>query len=196
MKKRIVSIALVLLLVFLAGCGSKGDARDAFHTMMAALKTGDVETIKPYYDFAQESNFTTITTADEMLQVVLATLKEIEYQVEEVEQLDGNTVQITAKVTTLDFTQIINLYLEQLMTMVGDEAYQSQVSGMEQGDYQKLVADKMTELLTTEEIETEEKTVMVTMVKQEDGTWVPGADKADFYGALFVNLIDAVNSLI
>ena len=82
------------------------------------------------------------------------------------------------------------------MTMVGDEAYQSQVSGMEQGDYQKLVADKMTELLTTEEIETEEKTVMVTMVKQEDGTWVPGADKADFYGALFVNLIDAVNSLI
>lgn len=195
MKKRIASILLVLLLVFLTGCGAKGDAETAFGAMMDTFKTGDAEVIKPYYDFHQESQFVNPDVSAEMLQVVLDTMKEMEYQVESVEKIDGANVKITAQVTTLDFSQVINLYIERLLTLVADEEYQAQVAGMSQADYQKLLADQMAEILTAEEIAAEEKTVSVTMVKQDDA-WVPGGDKDAFFGALFGNLINAVNSLI
>lgn len=196
MKQRVLSILLVLVVVCLAGCGAKNDAETTFDTMMKALQTGDANEIRPYYDFSQESNFSNVSTANEMEDVVLATLKKMEYRVDSAERLDNNNVKMTITATTLDFTQVMNAYVEQLILMVEDDAYQSQLATMEQGDYQKLVAERMTGLLESEEIATEEKTISVTMVKQEDGTWAPGADKDEFFGALFVNLFDAVNSLI
>ncbi len=196
MKKRVISILLILLVVCLTGCGGKNDAEAAFGNMMKALQTGDAEAIKPYYDFSQESNFANTATANEMADVVLATLKKMEYRLDSAERLDNNNVKMTITATTLDFTQVMNAYVEQLILMVEGDAYQEQVATMEQGDYQKLVADQMVQLLEGEEIGTEEKTISVTMVKQEDGTWAPGEDKDEFFGALFVNLIDAVNSLI
>lgn len=187
---------LILLVICLPGCGAKGNAETAFDNMMKALQTGDAEKIKPYYDFSQESNFANASTATEMADVVLATLKKMEYQVDSAERIDSNNVKMTITATTLDFTQVMNAYVEQLILMVEGDAYQEQVATMEQGDYQKLVADRMVDILENEEIATEEKTISVTMVKQEDGTWAPGGDKDEFFGALFVNLIDAVNSLI
>lgn len=196
MKKRMISILLILVLACLSGCGGKNDAETSFSDMMRALQTGDANEIRPYYDFGQESNFANTSTATEMTDVVLATLKKMEYRIDSTERLDNNNVKMTITATTLDFTQVMNAYVEQLILMVEDEAYQSQVATMEQGDYQKMVADQMIQLLENEEIGTEEKTISVTMVKQEDGTWSPGADKVEFFGALFVNLFDAVNSLI
>ncbi len=195
MRKRVLSILLVLMLVFLTGCGAKGDAETAFDTMMKVLQTGDAEAILPYYNFNQESKFVNPDASSEMLQVVLGTMKDMKYHVESVEKIDGANVKITAKVTTLDFSQVINLYIEKLLTMVEDPDYQAQVGGMSQEDYQMRMADQMTEIITSGELGTEEKTVSITMVKEED-TWVPGGDKEDFFGSLFENLIGAVNSLI
>ncbi len=195
MKKRILGIVMVLVLAFLTGCGAKGDAETAFDTMMKTFQTGNAEAILPYYDFEQESQFVNPDASEEMLRVVLATLQDMKYHVESVEKIDGANVRMIARVTTLDFSQVMNLYIERLLTMVEDQEYQGQVPGMSQTDYQKRVADQMAEILTSEELGTVEKTVTLTMVKEND-TWVPGGDKEDFYGALFENLIGAVNSLI
>ncbi len=196
MKKRVIGIILVLLLC-LTGCGADhGDAETAFNTMMNTFKTGDVEAIKAYYDFSQESKFVNSDVSDEMVQMVFDTMKEMEYQVENVEVVDDNTVRISTVVTTLDFSQVINLYMEQLIFMVEGEEYQNSLSEMEQEDYQELIAEQMTEILSSEDIDTEEKTVTVTMLKQEDGTWVPGEEKQELCGVLFENLLESVNSLL
>ncbi|MBO5364511.1 MAG: DUF5105 domain-containing protein [Clostridia bacterium] len=195
MKKRIVSGLLVFMLVFLTGCGAKSDAETAFATMMKAFQTGEAETIRTYYDFNQESKFVNPDASDEMLRVVLGTMQDMKYHIESVEKIDGANVKITARVTTLDFSQVMDLYIERLMMLVADETYQAQVASLAQTEYQKLIADQMAEILTGQEIDTEEKTVSVTMVKEKD-QWVPGGDRDAFFDALFGNLIGAVNSLI
>ncbi len=196
MKKRITSIFLVVMLAFLTGCGAKNSAKADFHTMIDTFQTGDVEKIKQYYDFSQESLFVNTSASGDLIEVVLGTMQNMKCKVETTEKIDDSTVKIAAKVTTLDFSQVMNLYIERLMKMVEDESYQEQVSQMEQADYQRKIAEQMMEILTTEEIATVEKTVAVTMVKQEDGTWLPGEDRDQFFGALFGNLLNAVHSLI
>ncbi len=195
MKKRILSVLLVMVLMLLTACGAKGDAETAFDTMMQAFRTGDAATIQPYYDFQEESKFVNPDVSDEMLQVVLATMKDMKYHIESVEKIDGANVRIVARVTTLDFSQIMNLYIGKLLTMVEDPDYQAQVGEMSQEDYQRRMADQMAEIINSGELGTMEKTVTLTMVKEKD-QWIPGGDKDEFYGSLFENLIGAVNSLI
>lgn len=194
--KKIMSFLLVALLLCFTGCGAKGDAEEAFHTMMMAFQTGDADAIKPYYDFQKESQLESSNASGEMFHVILETLKEMEYQVDEVKKVDGNTVQIMVVVTTVDFSEVMNLYIEQLMTLVGDEEYQSGIPDMEKEEYQSIIAAQMTESLKKEDLSVVEKTLTLTMVKQEDGSWVPGPDREAFYGGLFGSLVDAVNSLI
>ncbi len=196
-KKSMAYILLITVVtICLTGCGAKNNAEQAFRTMMEAFQTGEAEKIKPYYDFEKQSQVEAESTSVALQESILATMEEMEYQVKDVKKLDGNTVQITALVTTVNFSEVMNLYIEQLTTMVGDEAYQSGIPDMEEDDYQEIIATKMTESLKTEDLGTEEKSLTLTMVKQEDGSWVPGADQDAFYGGLFGNLVDAVNSLI
>ncbi len=194
--KKIVCLLLVIVMAFmLVGCGAKGDAKKAFNNMMQAFQTGEAETISKYYDFNAVSRFVNADDQTEMLNAVLEPLKSMQYQVISVEKLDGANVRVTASITSIDFTEVMDRYIKGVMEMVVSDSYQDQVAGMSKEDYQKLLASKMTEVLAQADIPKTDKEVSVTMVKK-DGEWVAGGDSDELLGALFGNLTDAVNSLI
>lgn len=195
MKKIGAVILMVVMMASVTGCGGEKDARAAFDGMMQAFQTGEAEKINAYYDFAEVSRFINVEDQAEMLQTILDTLKQMEYRVDSVEKIDGANVKVTATVTTMDFSQVLDRYLEKVIAMVSDESYQARIGSMTQEEYQKLLASQMTETLKEGAFPTTEKTISVTMVK-EGGKWVAGGDKDAFLGALFSNLTEAVNSLV
>lgn len=195
-KKAFISLFLTAVLAFaLTGCGAAKDAQTAFDTMMQAFQTGDQAQISAYYDFEAVSKFINEEDGAELQDVILSTLKKMTYEVESAEKQDGSAVKISAKVTTLDFSEVMNRYIAQVMAMVASEEYQARVAEMTQQEYQKLLAEQMRTVLEQSDIPTAENSVTVTMVK-EDGTWKAGGDKEAFLGALFANLTNAVNSLV
>lgn len=191
-----LGLLLVMVLVFaLTGCGAEKDAQAAFDTMMQAFQTGEQQQISAYYDFAEMSNFINEEDGSRLQGVILSTLKQMQYQVDAVEKQDKNTVKISTKITTLDFSEVMNRYITAVMNLVASPEYQAKVSEMTQQEYQKLLAEQMQTVLEQGDIPAAENTVSVTMVK-EDGVWKIGGDREAFLGALFANLTNAVNSLV
>ncbi len=190
-----VMILILATVTMMAGCGAKKDAGTAFDAMMQVIQTGDIERIGEYYDFGADDSFLENKTAQSMTAAVTEILKKTQYRVESAEKLDASNVKITARVTTLDLSQVMNRYINEIMTMVAGDEYQAKVSTMTQEEYQKLLTDKMLEILNREDIGTTESTISVTMVKS-DGKWIPGGDKDEFFGTLFGDLTKAVQSLI
>ncbi len=196
MKKSILSFLLIgMLLVSVTGCGAKSGAEEAFSTMMQILQTGEIETIGGYYNFDEISRFLDAEKQQELLTVVFQTLKEMEYQIESVEKINGANVKVSAKIKILDFSQVMERYLEAVMAMTANPQYQAKLPTIKAEEYQNMLADAMAEILADPDIPKVSQTVEITMVKQ-NGKWMPGGDKNEFFGVLFGNLMDAVNSLL
>ncbi len=185
---------MIILAVSASGCGVAQEAQTAFDTMMQTFQAGELEGVGRYYDFDTKNQFVNGKARQELLEKVLETLKEMRYRITGIEKIDGANVKFTVELTTLDFSEIMDQYIKRITAMTADAAYQAKVSVMTQEEYQGLLAEQMTEILE-EELETVTKDVSVTMVKQGD-TWIPGGDKEMFFGAVFGNLLDAVNSLV
>ena len=193
--KKIMAVCLIgILVVTLAGCGAKSDATKAFDTMMAALKSGEKEQIAPYYDFGANDQVVA-ENKDVLEKEILKTLTKMDYKVTSSEKIDGNKVKLKIDVTTLDFSEVMNRFVEKIMALVSAEDYQARVGSMSQEEYQGLLAEQMLDVLNQEDIPTVEETLEVTMEK-ESGSWKLGEGKTEFMNAVFANLIQVVASLV
>ena len=194
-KKVLAYFLIIATLLCLSGCGAKSDAKKELDLIMQAFKTGNSEKINEYYNFDEISRFINPDKQDEMLSAVLKILPEMDYSISSVEKIDTDTVEISLTIKTLDFSGIMNRYIQEIKDMVEEKDYQKTISSMSQEEYQNLLADKMLSAIAQEKDEKIVKTVRVTMNKQ-NGKWRMTDGNDAFLRTMFGNLIDAVNSLI
>lgn len=194
-KKMLSYILILIIVICVTGCGSKNDAKEALDIMMQGFKTGDAEKINEYYDFDEISRFINPNKQDEMLLAVLNILPEMDYSILSADRIDSNTVGINLKIKTLDFSHIMNMYIQEVENMVDNSEYKTKLSTITQEEYQGLLADKMLYAINQNDADKIVKTVYVTMKKQ-NGKWYMSDGNESFLRAMFGNLIDAVNSLL
>ena len=163
--------------------------------MMEAFRTGSADEIAEYYDFEDISRFINEDDGNAMQNAILSTLTQMTYKIDKTEKTDKNAVKITATVTTIDFSAVMDKYITSVTEMVADSDYQKNVINMTPEQYQKILAEKMTDIINSGDLGSVEKNVSVTMVKENE-QWKPGGDKEDIISELFGDLTDAVNSLI
>ena len=193
--KKLFSLALcIVLAVVFSGC-ARSDAKAAFCDMMDSFCTGSADEIEKYYNFEDISRFINEEDGNAVQDVILSTLTQMTYKVEGTDKIDKKAVKVTAKVTTIDFSSVMEKYITSITEMVAEPDYQKNISTMTPEQYQKILAGKMEEIINSGNSGTVEKNVSVTMVK-ENNQWKPGGDKEDIIGELFGDLTDAVNSLI
>ncbi len=193
---KVIAIIMVLFLsVGLVGCNAVEEATKAFDEMMAAFKSGEKEKIFEYYNFEEESKIIDDMVSDEFYSVVLSTLSKMDYKIKNTEKIDGSTVKFTVDLTTIDFSKVMELYINKIMEMVASPEYQAKVSSMTKEEYQKELTDKMVEVIESPDMTTKENQVELTMNKV-NGTWYPGPEKDEFIKSVFSSLMDAVNSLV
>lgn len=194
--KKIVAVCLsVIFLVTLTGCGAKSDATEAFETMMTAFMSGEREQIRPYYDFETATEQMIAENKDELIEEMLKTLQKMEYKVLSSKKTDSTHVELRLEVTTLDSAEIINRFVEKMMVLVSNEDYQARVGSMSQEEYQGLLAEQMLSVLSQEDIPTVQETLEIGMEKQS-GVWNISQGKNEFLNTIFVNLVQAVTSLV
>ncbi len=194
-KKVFCLILVGVMMITITGCGAQPDAEAAFLGMMEALQTGEVETINTYYNFEEISRFLEAENQETLLGAVFQTLQNMDYEISSVEKIDGANVKITAKVSTLDFSKVLGLFLEEMITLTATPEYQAKVPQMKAEEYQQMLAEIMIKVLQNPNIPQVEKTATITMVKQ-DGKWIPGGDKNEFFSRFFGNVIQTINSLL
>ena len=188
-------LMLSLLLLSAAGCSSVSSAQESFEEMMQAFQTGDREQISAYYDFAKISKFINAKDSEDMESAVLATLPSMEYKVNSAEKSGKQTMKLNVEITTVDFSVVMQNYIQKVMELVGSPEYQENISGMTKEEYQALLAQQLTDVLRQGELPKATNTLDVTMMKS-DKEWKLGGDGEAFLGALFANLSNAVNALI
>ena len=193
---KVIAVIMVLVLSLgLVGCNSVEGATKAFEEMMTAFESGEKEQIIKYYNFEEESKISDDTISDEFYSVVLSTLNKMDYKIKNTEEVDSNTVKFTVDLTTIDFSKIMDLYINKVMEMVASPEYQASIGIMTKEEYQGKLKDKMVEVLEDPDISIMEKQVELTMIKT-NGKWYPGPEKDQFIKAVFGSIVEAVNSLV
>ena len=184
----------ILLFTFTA-CGAQSGATKAFDAMMQALKSGEKEQVQAYFDMDGVMEKLLTEPKTELEDAVLATLKKMEYKVTAIQKIDNNQVSIEAKLTTLDFSEAMNRFLNEVMLLVSDEEYRTHIGTMSKEMYQDLLIEQMLTVLTQTDIPKIESNVSVIMTK-ENGTWKMEHGGEMFLDAIFAKLFKAVNSLV
>lgn len=194
LKNAILSVFLVLT-VLLSGCASAEiEAKKAFVSMMDAFKECNREAIDNYYSFNAVTSYIDEVDGEEYRDAVLTTLYKMDYKINSSMKTNDTTVIINVDITTLDFSEIIENYINEVMETVESKEYQLKVRSMTTDEYKTMMAEKMVEAINNCEEKIVTKNVSVMMVKSGDA-WVLGGEADVFLGVLFADMSNAVNSL-
>ncbi|MEE1013680.1 MAG: hypothetical protein U0L92_05150 [Clostridia bacterium] len=150
--------------------------------------------MQSYYDFETATSEIQADNKAELEDAILGTLQQMQYEVTAVEKIDSTNVVIKANVTTVDFSQVMTQFVEQLTALVAEKEYQARLSTLTRAEYQGLLAERMITVLNQGDISTASSTIEVRMVK-ESGAWRMQAGQDDFLNSIFANLANAIASL-
>lgn len=184
-----------ILLFSFTACGAQSGATKAFEAMMQAFKSGEKEQVQTYFDLDGAMAKILTGRKTELEDAVLATLKKMDYKVMAIQKIDNKKVSIEAKLTTLDFSEAMNRFLNQVMLLVSGEEYRNHIGNMSKERYQDLLIEQMLAVLAQTDIPKTEHTISVTMTK-ENGTWKMEHGGEAFLDIIFANLFKTVNSLV
>lgn len=180
----------------LAACGgAESEARETFESMMNAFKSCDKTQINKYYGFDKLTSYIEAEEGEFLSDAVLGTLSEMDYKVNSAEKVNSTAVKLNVEITTVDFSKIMNNYIEKVTALVASPEYQAKVRTMDDSEYKSLMAAQMIDCIEESGKETVTKTTDVTMIKSESG-WSLGGNSDDFLGVLFENLSNAVEALV
>lgn len=194
---RIITVFVIACLCVVSnGCSStsKNDAKDSFANMMNAFKECNREEINKYYSFSAVTTYIDEASGEEYQEAVLSTLKSMDYKINSVKDAGENAIVINADITTLDYSKIIEKYIEDVMELVESKEYQVQIKSMTADDYKALMAKKMVDAISESSSEKVTNTVDVLMIRS-DNKWILGGDADAFLGILFADISNAVESL-
>lgn len=190
-----VLVLLMLATAFLCGCSAmQSSPEKSFESMMEAFKNCDENTISRYYSFSAVTNYVDDISGKEYRDAVLSTLSRMDYRIVSMEKSNENAVIITADVTTVDFSEIIDNYIDRVKELVDSKEYRLKVQSMTTEEYKKLMAQKMVDAISESNGETVTERVEVTMIKSGK-EWILGGNSEEFLGVLFADISNAVASL-
>ncbi len=183
--------AVLALSAFLVSCGAdeneiKTQVQQSFDAAMEAFKSGDVDSIKQYCDSVVVNDDT------ELRSVILSSLGNIEYSVNSITVNNGSSATVNADITMIDASKVMQKYVENIAAMVSSAEYQSKLDTMTKEDYDKLMDDELSKVLSGGEIPNVTKTVSVQMKKDGDSWKVDGSDLPDL---LVTNTLNAIKQI-
>lgn len=188
-------VLFVLTTVLLCGCSAwQSSAEKSFESMMDAFKSRDENTISKYYSFSAVTNYVDDVSGKEYRDAVLSTLNKMDYRIVSAKQSNENAVIITADVTTVDFSEIIDNYIDGVKELVDSKEYRLKVQSMTTEEYKKIMAQKMVDAINKSDGKTVTEQVEVTMIKSGK-EWILGGNSEEFLGVLFADISNAVTSL-
>ena len=196
--KVILSVILLTAVMMLAAAcsGTESEALGGLEDILNALKSCDSEKIDEYYSFDQVTAYVDKADGERFRDAVISTLSKMDYKIDSTERVSDSAVNVTVELTTVDFSKIVESYIDKVMNKVNSSDYQKKVPGMTEEEYTK----EMTELMNnciSENMDTKTtKTLTVTMIKGASGKWTVGGNTDEFLGALFADLSDAVDYLV
>lgn len=199
MRKTVLLILSLCISMFMfSGCINSDKAVfSAFEDMMSDLGSGDKSKISQYYDF-DNANIG-LRASDEnrenLINAVCGLLRQMSYSDYSLEKQNKSTYIITFKLTSANTSAITDAYVKKISGFVSTPEYQKKIANMSIDEYQNIMADQMTEILTYENISSFENEISLTMVK-EDGKWVPASNNDAFFNTLFGNILNAAGSLM
>lgn len=195
--KKISLILLTMILILCVSSCSKAEteAKNAFENMMTAFKTCDEGQIGLYYDFDNIVAYISENNAEEFKTAVINTLSDMEYKIISTDKIDAENVKIKIELTTIDFSKIVDSYIDSVFETISSTEYTKKIQNMTDDEYKKIMTEQMITAIENSDRGKTTKNVELTMKKNEAG-WVLGSDSKAFLGALFENLSNAVNSLI
>ena len=201
MKKKILSIAVVLTLVFsLCACGGPTPT-STVETFLDAVKAQDVETIKTVYadeDFSfigemdLESEDNTQPETDKVLnEKMLPKLLEFDYVVSN-EQINEDKATVDVTVTTYNFgaamTTFFSSYMTQAFALIFDDNAESKLD--------KIGANLLTAEMDKLTEKNCEKTATITLTATEEG-WVIDEidDEGEVLDALTGGMVSSIKAI-
>lgn len=197
MKKKLISIIALLIsavLIFSSCDSGTAEAQNAFRDIMETFKTCDEKAIDEAYGFTEIVSFVDKTSGEKLRNAVISTLSEMEYKVNSAERISSSAVRLNVDIKTVDFSQIVDIYIDKVTELVKSREYQSKISSMDDEEYETLMADKMIEAIDEANGEKVTKTLDVVMTKS-GSAWKLGGNSDEFLEALFEGLSTAVESL-
>ena len=197
MKKKLISIITLLIsavLIFSSCDSGTAEAQNAFRDIMETFKTCDEKAIDEAYGFTEIASFVDKNSGEKLRNDVISTLSEMEYKVNSAERISSSAVQLNVDIKTVDFSQIVDIYIDKVTELVESREYQSKISSMNDEEYETLIAGKMIEAIDEANGEKVTKTLDVVMTKS-GSVWKLGGNSDEFLEALFEGLSTAVESL-
>ena len=115
MKKMLaLTLAVLMCLALLAGCGGRESAKTAATNAMTALQKMDDEGMTKY--FGEDASFSSSLGSDDATsQMVTAIMTGMTFQVGDVKE-DGDTATANVTLTNKDMTEVINTFMTNLVT--------------------------------------------------------------------------------
>ncbi len=199
MNKKFKIISMFVLLIsaalILSSCdGGTAEAQNTFRNIMDTFKTCDEKAIDEVYGFTEIASFVDNTSGEKLRNAVISTLSEMEYKVNSAERVSSSAVRLNVDIKTVDFSQIVDSYIDKVTELVESREYRSRISSMNDEEYETLMTEKMIEAIDEADGEKVTKTLDVVMTKS-GSAWKIGGNSDEFLEALFAGLGTAVESL-
>lgn len=194
-KKFCITLVTILTVTaLLVACSGESDAKKAFDATMGAFKSADKSEIDKYYSFQTVTAYIDEADGELYRDAILSTLKKMDYKINSAKKVSDTAVVINAEVTTIDYSKVVNSYIDKVSELVKSKEYVNSVKTMSESEYKKLLAEKMIESINENSETRKSTTIDATMIKTENG-WSLGGDTNDLLNALFANMSNAVNAL-
>lgn len=188
-------IICFIILISLCSCNnSHFEAEEAFVEVMEALKSGDKERIDEVYSFTEISSFVEEESGAELTEAVISTLPKMEYKILSSEKTAKNAVTINVEFKTVDFSAIVEKYIESLILLVDSNDYKAKIPAMTDEEYKKILSDIMIDSIENSNSAFKTQILDVTMTNS-NGRWKLGGDSERIFRALFSGLGEAVDAL-
>lgn len=183
------------ILISLCSCNnSHSEAEEAFAEVMEALKSGNKERIDEVYSYTEISSFVEEESGAELTEAVISTLPKMEYKILSSEKTGKNAVTINVEIKTVDFSAVVEKYIENLILLVDSNDYKSKISAMTDEQYKKILSDLMIDSIESSNDAFKTQNLDVTMTNS-NGRWKLGGDSDYIFRVLFSGLGEAVDAL-
>ncbi len=177
-KLSIISLVLIVSLVLVA-CSPEASPEEVVEKAFMELKNSNIEEFRTY--IVDEDDF----SDEEVEESIEYLVKRIEVEVTD-SNIDGDTATVTADITNINFSIVMQEFMTQAMGIAMDNALSEDPMSQEEMD--SMVEDLLIEILQSEDIETVTNTTEISLEKI-NGKWKINYNE-EIQNAIFFGIAD------
>lgn len=188
-KKLTAAVLALVLALSVAACGvtPTQQAESVVKGMLDAFKAMDFETASKY--LSTEDTFDSEEIGD--FEMFLKMLEKLQYEIVGSEQVSGEQVRVTVKITAVDMQPVIGKFMAKALEYAFANAFADPAPTEEETNEAMLKI--LNDLLAAEDLAMTTSETVINVVKTEDGWKVQGDDT--FADALFGGLGKALEQM-